>query len=84
MLVERFWEEYRGRFGEPELPMPDLGAELIGIQLESNDIVEYFDIKGEGWSLNRYKQGSGLYRVKTILNELDKYNIKGMIVRQKW
>lgn len=83
-LADRFWGEYKSRFGEPELPMPDLGMGLITIRMEKDDVTEELEIGGGGYMWNHHQSGSGLSRVKLILDELDKYNITGRIVRQKW
>jgi len=84
VLVERFWEEYKNRFGEPELPMPDLGRDSVTIRMERDGIVEELEINGKGYIWNWHMPESGYSRIELILGEIRKYNINGKIVREDW
>jgi len=84
VLEERFWDEYRGRFGEPDLPMDDLGRAIVRVRVEENGTAEEFEIEGGGYRWDYHMPGSGMSRVQLILNELGKYNIKGRIVMERW
>ena len=84
-LVQTFWQEYRGRFGEPELPMPDLGRKRLTVRLEHDGIEEELVIDGCGYRLLWHLPPSGYVKVGLILNALSReYHIKGMITRELW
>jgi hypothetical protein len=84
-LSEVFWQEYRSHFGQPDLPMKDLGRTRLTVRLERNGEADEFDIYGGGWRWDADLPGSGLCRVGMVLREyLMPKGIKGSIVKEVW
>ena len=83
-LSDVFWEEYRSRFGQPVLPMDDLGMDRMVIRLKKNGESEDLTIEGSGYRWDAFSPTSGCAKIKLILEQLKQYGIEVSSVAQKW